>query len=121
MSVNILAIKVSDGECVIDPATLSRSNAANVCAGMDLIATLHKGNVPFPQTIQVVTTYSLQRRLWIDALFQFSIQQNLEMTMLPSVLASNSMQGREADFIIFDSVLSVANGLGDLFLPKTQS
>ena len=77
-----------------------------------------KSKIASRKKSKVVTTYNLQRRLWIDALFQFSIQQDIEMTKLPSVLTSNSMQEREADFIIFDSVLSVANKLGDLGLAQ---
>ncbi|KAK4697256.1 hypothetical protein P7C71_g786, partial [Lecanoromycetidae sp. Uapishka_2] len=58
--------------------------------------------------------------LWIEALLNFSANYDVSMESLPSVYTASSMQGRETDFMIYDSVLSYVNGFGDLGIQQDK-
>ena len=115
---NTTTINVADGECILDDVARSRFNIANVAVGMDLIASLHEAGVLAKHDIKTVTTYSLQRRLWLEAIRQYWSENRISMVPKSDVdlvkadspkvdvITCSTRRGREADFVIFDSVLS---------------
>lgn len=66
--VNVLALNITEGECIIDEATKSRYNLQDVVVVMDLIEALWKGGVLRKHTIKIVTTYALQKQNYIAAM-----------------------------------------------------
>ena len=87
---------------------------------MDLFAHLHEAGVLKVHKIMIIVVYDWQRRLWIEALRKFATANKIPLSDLPNVLTASSLQGREQEYVIFDSVLSAVNGLGGLGLAQAQ-
>ena len=118
--VNILPIDVTDGICETDTVLKTRYNLAHVKVVAAYVKTLLDDGVFPKHTIMVVTPYQGQRSAVLDMYMHLSRDTDTKMLKVPEVNTASTMQGREADVIIYDSVLTNVHNFADFGIQQDE-
>lgn len=109
-------VNVYNGRCKINQATISRYNAENVQVVMGFIKLLWEHKIIPRLTARLITPYHDQLRLYNSEYEDLERNGIIPSAELPVLSTIDGVQGREAQIVIFDSIVTAAECGQDLGL-----
>lgn len=116
----VFVIDVTDSFCEKYPGTKTRYNPNHVNVGVAYIKKLYEDGCLEKHSMLIVTPYQGQRSRYTEQLARLSMDKGIPMSRLPTVHTARTMQGREADVIIYDSVLSSVESIAELGIQRDE-
>ncbi|KAI4168799.1 MAG: hypothetical protein LQ343_006122 [Gyalolechia ehrenbergii] len=116
---NLFLINVTDSMCQRDPATTTRFNTPHVNVGIALLQKLLERDSDLSRVF-LITPYAGQKSAYLERLQKLSHEKQIPTSFLPEVLIASSIQGREADIDIYDSVLSTVGSMSELGIQEDE-
>lgn len=115
----LLLANVPNGQCQVEPYTLSRLNMGNVSIIIrifrDLMYKNRKGLARGSSDVVILTFYNAQRRRLLNALLDLEKELGMNEGQLDGCLHTvDSYQGREARYVILDTTVCSYYGQGSL-------
>ncbi|KAG8534222.1 uncharacterized protein KY384_001066 [Bacidia gigantensis] len=120
IDVTLTALDAPNTKAYTNPSSLSRSNPANVKIISDLTKKLIKAKALKFHSFIVITCYAEQERLINEAMFRLAKNYEIPRSDLPTVKLAPVIQGKEADVVLFDTVIDSADTMGQLGLAQGE-